>query len=85
MLRIEINARDEFWGKAVMVEWQAQFPERELQAEADGKCLFIEPDWLPDLQRIAGDCFSEIVVAPKDPSRRRWLSQFIPSVNEHKT
>jgi hypothetical protein len=45
--------------------------------EASGAFL-IENDWLDDLKRIAGDCFSTIVVAPMDPSRRSLFRQFLP-------
>ena len=27
--KVEITARNKFWGDAVMVEWQYQFPDRE--------------------------------------------------------
>jgi hypothetical protein len=77
MIRIEINGRDDFWREAVFVEWEHQYPHRTLIKEASGSFV-IENDWLDDLKRIAGDCFSTIVVAPIDPSRRSWFRQFFP-------
>ena len=76
-MRIEINGRDEFWFNAVIVEWEHQYPQRTLIKEETG-FFIIENDWLDDLKRIAGDCFSTIVVAPMDPSRRYWFRQFLP-------
>jgi len=77
-LRIEISSRDDFWRKAVLVEWEHQQPERKLIVEPEGTYL-IEADWLADLERIAGDCFSQIVIAPLNPSRRSWFRRFIPA------
>ena len=76
--RIRIIGRDAFWGNAVVVEWEHQYPERKLVAEASA-CYLIELDWLDDLKRIAQECFSKIVVAPADPSRRSWLRRFVPT------
>jgi hypothetical protein len=77
-IRIEIIGRDDFWRNAIVVEWEHQFPERKLVAEASARYL-IEFDWLDDLKRIGQECFSEIVIAPADSSRRSWLRRFIPS------
>jgi hypothetical protein len=82
-IRIEINARDEFWRKAVIVEWEDQYPERKLTAEQGGRYL-IDAAFLDDLKRIAGDCFSEVVIAPPDPSRRALLRRFIPNGTENR-
>jgi hypothetical protein len=82
MIRIEINGRDDFWRDAVIVEWEHQYPQRVLIKEASGAFL-IENDWLDDLKRIAGDCFSTIVVAPMDPSRRSLFRQFLPRESDH--
>jgi hypothetical protein len=76
MIRVEINGRDAFWRDAVIVEWEHQHPARKLTKEASGSFV-IESDWLDDLKRIAGDCFSTVVVAPADPSRRSWFRQFL--------
>ncbi len=82
-LRVEIVGRDQFWQKAVMVEWEHQFPERKLIAEAENRFL-IEAAWLRDLERVAKECFSKVLVAPKDPGRRLWLRRFLPpSEREH--
>ena len=83
-IRIEINARDEFWGKAVIVEWEDQYPERRLRAEPNGRYLLIDAAWLDDLKRIAGDCFSEVLVTPADPSRRALLRRFIPGKTQNR-
>jgi hypothetical protein len=83
-IRIEINARDEFWAKAVIVEWEDQYPERRLNSEANGRYLLIDADWLIDLKRIAGDCFSEVVVAPADPSRRALLRRLVPGRTQNR-
>ncbi|HEY3026713.1 MAG TPA: hypothetical protein VGJ55_11235 [Pyrinomonadaceae bacterium] len=77
-IRIEIVGRDAFWRGAVIVEWEHQHPEQKLIEETSGAYL-IEVDWLEDLKCIAGDCFSRIVVAPADPSRRLWFRRFLPS------
>ncbi len=82
-IRIAIIGRDAFWRNAVVVEWEHQFPERKLVAEARAFYL-IELDWLDDLKRIAHECFSKIVVAPADPSRRSWLHRFMPSGSDNK-
>ncbi|MBA3439799.1 MAG: hypothetical protein H0T92_08020 [Pyrinomonadaceae bacterium] len=76
-IRVEISGRDAFWQKAVLVEWEHQFPTRELMLETDNSYL-IEPEWLDDLQRVANQCFSKVIVAPKDPSRRLWFRRLLP-------
>ena len=83
-IRIEIVGRDAFWRNAVLVEWNHQYPEREL-GDGSSAGYLIETDWLVDLKRVAEGCFSKIVVAPEDPSRRLWLRQFIPSPNNDQT
>ena len=75
--RVEIIGRSEFWRHAVMVEWESQFPQRKLIAEGDGFYL-IEADWLEDLRRVAGQCFSSVLLAPEDPGRRQWFRQLFP-------
>ncbi len=72
MIRVEIEARNEFWRNAVMVEWDYQFPERTLESDAPGFYL-IEDRWLEDLQRVAAQCFSRVLLAPNDPGRRRMF------------
>ncbi|MCM3902645.1 MAG: hypothetical protein ND866_13140 [Pyrinomonadaceae bacterium] len=81
-IRIEIIGRDAFWRKAVLVEWNHQYPERELVAQSS-VCYLIETEWLVDLKRVAEGCFSKIIVAPEDPSRRLWLSRFIPTQSDN--
>jgi len=75
-IRVEIVGRNEFWRHAVMVEWESQFPDRQLIAEERG-CYLIKPEWLADLQRVAGQCFSEVLLAPDDPGRRQWFRRLI--------
>jgi hypothetical protein len=75
-IRVEIRGRNEFWRKAVFVEWEYQFPDRKLIAEAGGSYL-VEAEWLEDLKRVAGQCFSTVLVAPENPSRRRLFRRLI--------
>ena len=75
-IRVEVVSRDGFWRKAVMVEWEYQFPERALAAEPDGTYLVPE-GWLDDFERVAGQCFSKVVRAPEDPSRRLWFRRLL--------
>ncbi len=77
-IRVAIIGRNAFWSNAVVVEWEHQYPERKLVAEASAFYL-IEQEWLDDLTLIAKECFSKIAVAPADPSRRSWLCRFIPT------
>ena len=76
-MRIEIRGRNRYWRDAVQVEWEHQFPDRKLLAEADRFCL-IEASWLPDLERVAEQCFSTVTVAPEDPGRLSWLRRLMP-------
>ena len=81
-IRIEIIGRDAFWRKAVLVEWNHQYPERGLVAQSS-VCYLIETEWLVDLKRVADGCFSKLVVAPVDPTRRLWLSPFITTKSDY--
>jgi hypothetical protein len=83
-IRIEIIGRDEFWRNAVLVEWDHQYPERPLTAQSNA-CYLIETKWLVDLKRVADGCFSKVLVAPEDLSRRLWLTHFIPSRRDSQT
>jgi hypothetical protein len=76
-IRVEIIGRNEFWRNAVMVEWGDQFPGRELTPEAPGFYL-IEPAWFEDLERVAGQCFSRVLLAPEDPGRRQLFRRLFP-------
>jgi hypothetical protein len=76
-LRVEIKARSEYWRHAVMVEWEHQFPQRQLMAEGD-RCYLIEAEWLEDLQRVASQCFANVLLAPEDPGRRRLFRRLFP-------
>jgi hypothetical protein len=76
-IRVEIKGRNEFWQKAVMVEWEYQFPERRLDPGDPGFYL-IEEEWLEDLDRVARQCFSCVLLAPTDPGRRRIFRMLFP-------
>jgi hypothetical protein len=75
-IRVEIIGRNEFWRNAVFVEWEYQYPSRKLDPEAPGFYLIPE-NWLADLQRVAKQCFSEVLLAPNDPGRRRLFRRLI--------
>ncbi len=79
-IRIEIESRNEYWHKAVLVEWEHQFPERGLEKVGDRTYLIAE-SWLADLQQVAGQVFSKVLLAPDDPGRRRWFRHFMPGGN----
>ncbi len=75
-VRVELSSRDRFWRRAVMVEWEHQFPERAIVAEG-GDFYVLEDEWLGDFERIAGRCFSRVVCAPELPSRRRLFRRLL--------
>ena len=80
-IKVEIAARDKFWSKAVMVEWEHQFPDRPLASSVAG-LYTIERDWLPDLERIGQQCFAKVLVAPEIPSRLSWLRRMVKDGNK---
>jgi hypothetical protein len=83
-IRIEILGRDSFWSDAVLVEWAHQHPKRKLVSERSGSYL-IEADWLEDLRKIAAGCYSQVVLAPLDPSLRSLFRRFFnPESNSEK-
>ena len=71
-IRIEIKAKDEFWGRAFIVEWQDQFPQRKLIDDSEGHYL-VELEWRQDLERVGSQVFCRILEAPVNPERRRWF------------
>ena len=73
---IEIKGKDEFWGRAFHVEWQDQFPDRNLIGDGEG-CYLAEPDWLDDLDRVGAQVFCRVVRAPESPERRRWFTSVL--------
>ena len=77
-LRVEIKARDEFWGKAVLIEWEYRHPDRKLTSDAAGLYL-INGEWLESLKAVATDCNSTIVIGPRNPGRRSLFQKFIPA------
>ena len=77
-LRVEIKARDEFWQKAVLIEWEYQHPDWKLTCDAAG-WYWIDSDWFESLKAVATDCNSTIVIGPRDPGRRSMFGKLIPS------
>ncbi|HSE98564.1 MAG TPA: hypothetical protein VLD57_09895 [Blastocatellia bacterium] len=75
-IRIEIKGKTAFWTRAFHVEWQYQFPDREMTDAGDG-CFLISPAWLADVERVAGQCFCEALRPPDNPQRRRWLGSLV--------
>ncbi len=75
-MRIEVIARNDFWRKAIAIEWEYQYPGRQLEIDADGYYL-IEPEWLADFQAVAKQCLSKAVPAPADPGRRLWFRRLL--------
>jgi hypothetical protein len=69
-IRVEISGRNEYWFKAIFVEWEYQYPERRLAHQTE-RFYLIEETWLNDLQRVAKQCFGRVVLAPLDLGRRR--------------
>ena len=76
-IRIEIVSRDGFWRNAFNVEWEDQHPQRVLTEESTG-CCCVPESWLPELERIAKQCFSSIRRAPSDPGRREMFRFILP-------
>ena len=77
-LRVEIKSRDEFWQKAILVEWDDRHPEWKLTPDASGFYL-IDCEWLDSLKAVATECNSTIVIGPSDPGRRSMFQKLIPS------
>ena len=77
-LRVEIKAKDEFWQKSVLIEWEHRYPDWKLTPEASGSYL-IDCDWLEFLKAVATDCNSTIVIGPSDPGRRSLFQKLMPS------
>ena len=71
-MRIEIKAKDDFWGRAFHVEWEHQFPGRKLKLVGQETYL-AQAEWLADLERVASQCLCRVVQAPDIPERRSWL------------
>jgi len=76
-LKIQIASKDEFWQNAVSLEWSTRYPQRQLSTVGAG-IYSIDIRWLDDLQDIALECNSTIIVAPRDPGRRSLFTQFLP-------
>ena len=78
-LRVEINSRDDFWRKAVLIEWEHQHPDWKLTSDANDFYL-IDCEWLESLKTVATHCNSTIVIGPKDPGKRSLFEKLIPSI-----
>jgi hypothetical protein len=77
-IRIEIQGRDDFWGRAFHVEWEDQFPARKLIKDSAGHFL-VDETWLAELEQVAAQVFCKIVRAPENPRRRAWINSLIPN------
>jgi len=75
-IRIEIKGKNEFWGRAFHVEWQDQFPTRNLLADGEGHYR-ADADWLDDLDRVGALVSCRVVRAPESPERRRWFTSML--------
>lgn len=80
-IKVEVEARNDFWRKAIPVEWNYQFPQRTLEEDAEGYFL-IEENWFEDFRKVAEQCLSKARVAPDDPGRRQWFRRFIPHLEK---
>lgn len=80
-IKIEIRGRDGFWSNAFHVEWQDQFPDRELR-EAEPNIFLAHSSWLEDLKRVGAQCFCTVIEAPAVPARRHWIKRFLPQTGE---
>lgn len=84
-VRIELTARNDFWRNAFFVEWSHQYPDRQLVqpagrvAGATDNHFLAASEWLPDLVRVAGQCFSTVTQAPTDPGRRQIFRNLFTS------
>jgi len=83
-LRVEIKAKDEFWQKAVLIEWEYRHPDWKLTPDASG-FYSIDCEWLEPLKAVAADCNSTIVIGPSDPGRRSLFQKLIPSSDSETT
>ena len=76
-IRIDIVGKDLFWERAFHVEWESQFPDRKLASDEAGRFL-ADREWLDDIERVGGETFCTILLAPENPRRREWLGSLIP-------
>jgi len=81
-LRVEIKARDEFWRKDVLIEWEYRHPDWKLTCD-DGWYL-IDTEWFESLKNVVTDCNSTIVLGPRDPGRRSLLTFLAPETHPHR-
>ena len=78
-VRLEVESRDDFWRRALVVEWSHQYPERLLVVE-DDRHVIADSEWLVDLERVAKKCFSRVRLAPASPSRRRLFRKMVGEI-----
>jgi hypothetical protein len=83
-LRVQVKSRDEFWRKAILIEWEYRHPDWKLTSDADDWYL-IDSEWLESLKAVATDCNSTIVIGPNDPGRRSLLRKLIPGSESEAT
>jgi len=76
-IKIEIQGKDDFWGRAFHVEWEYQFPDRKLTSDGAGRFV-ANCEWLNDLERVGNQTFCKILRAPENPQRREWFGSLIP-------
>ena len=74
--RVEIKARDKFWSRAFHIEWEHQFPDRDLVPDGEDRFL-IASEWLLDMEAVASQTCCRIVRAPANPNRRQWISGLV--------
>src|SRR6185369_15308988 len=75
-IKVEIIGKDSFWERAFHVEWESQFSNRKLATDGEKRFL-ADADWLTDLERVAGETFCTIRLAPQNPRRREWIGSLI--------
>jgi hypothetical protein len=77
-IKFEIKGRDEFWARAFLIEWEHRFPNRKLLCDQAGS-YSAESDWELDIGDVARQTFCQVIRAPRNPQRRRWIESLIPS------
>jgi hypothetical protein len=83
-IRVEIKSRDEFWQKAVLIEWEYRHPDWKLTSD-DGGLYLIDGEWLESLREVASDCNATIVIGPSNPGRRSLFQKLMPSFDSETT
>ena len=76
-ITVEIEGRDKFWENALRVEWEHEYPDRQLEFESPQRCL-IDPAWFDDLTQVGARVFCRITRAPDNPARRQLFGSLFP-------